>query len=205
MDAIAFINRKPSSQGTYDSTPTGKYTLQMNDGKLSIQGIVVKFGVINYVYPYDLEYLVSLVYNINVKPAVKCNRIPGVRIFNATSNQEVNMNTNESGDEVVVNHEIKDIYTPGRTKEEVRDSYNSWADTYESVGLRATSGGYVRKCGYIILSMREEYLRDPEYDGVLEVLIESMEKKGKWIIIKKSVIPNYYVEKEGIVFVFKKT
>ncbi|OWF55081.1 hypothetical protein KP79_PYT17064 [Mizuhopecten yessoensis] len=115
------------------------------------------------------------------------------------------MNTNEFGDEVVVNHKIKHIYTPGRTKEEVRDSYNSWADTYESVGLRATVGGYVRKCGYIILSMREEYLRDPEYDGVLEVLIESMEEKGKWIIIKKSVIPDYYVEKEGIVFVFKKT
>ncbi|XP_021375093.1 uncharacterized protein LOC110464283 [Mizuhopecten yessoensis] len=92
------------------------------------------------------------------------------------------------------------------------------ADTYDIV---VSSGGMgqghipagallemlrlTRKGGYIILSMREEYLRDPEYDGVLEVLIESMEKKGKWIIIKKSVIPNYYVEKEGIVFVFKKT
>ncbi|XP_021375894.1 Williams-Beuren syndrome chromosomal region 27 protein-like isoform X2 [Mizuhopecten yessoensis] len=226
--------------------------------------------------------------------------------------QKLNMNATESCDKMGVNSKIKDVYTPGRTKEEVIDSYNNWADTYEhdlnpdkfrgpvlaaneccavipeknrmsalvldlaagtgflgkelhqkgfknlhaldpstemlekararnvyqkfiikfiseeeelpvnadTYDIVVSSGGMgqghipagallemlriTRKGGYIIWSMREEYLRDPQYDGILEALIDNMEESGKWSKIKKRVIPNYYEEKEGAVFVFKK-
>ncbi|XP_060074070.1 methyltransferase-like protein 27 [Ylistrum balloti] len=91
------------------------------------------------------------------------------------------------------------------------------ADTYDIV---ASSGGMgqghipasalwemlriTRKGGFIILVMREEYLRHPEYDGILEVLMENMEETGKWKMIKKRIIPKYFEEKEGVVFVFEK-
>ncbi|XP_060074072.1 methyltransferase-like protein 27 [Ylistrum balloti] len=91
------------------------------------------------------------------------------------------------------------------------------ADTYDIV---ASSGGMgqshipagalwemlriTRKGGFIILVMREEYLRHPVYDGILEVLMENMEKTRKWKMIKKRIISKYFAEKEGVVFVFEK-
>ncbi|XP_060063609.1 methyltransferase-like protein 27 [Ylistrum balloti] len=222
------------------------------------------------------------------------------------------MDTDEIGNEEVVFDILKQLFSPGQTKEEVKDGYNSWADTYETdsnpdrytgpiqaameccevipeanredalvldvaagtgflgnelqlKGFRnlhaldpstkmlekantrniyqklinkfiseepliqveadtydivASSGGMgqghipagalwemlriTRQGGFIILVMREEYLRHPEYDGILEVLMENMEKTRKWKMIKKRIIQKYFAEKEGVAFVFKK-
>ncbi|XP_060072785.1 methyltransferase-like protein 27 [Ylistrum balloti] len=222
------------------------------------------------------------------------------------------MNTDDTGNDKMVYDKIKNVLSPGQTKEEVKDIYNSWADTYEidlnpgryqgpiqaaieccdvipeanrevalvldvaagtgflgkelqlkgfrnlhaldpstkmlekantrniyqkvindfmseepliqveadTYDIVASSGGMgqghipasalwemlriTRKGGFIILVMREEYLRHPEYDGILEVLMENMEETGKWKTIKKRIIPKYFEEKEGAVFVFEK-
>ncbi|XP_033757301.1 methyltransferase-like protein 27 [Pecten maximus] len=222
------------------------------------------------------------------------------------------MDNNALGDERMISDKLKYVYRPGHTKEEVRDSYSTWADIYENelnpdrykgpvlaaieccgvipesrranalvldvaagtglLGIEmqqkgfknihaldpstkmlekarakkvyqkffrefiseeqlstvdedtydivVSSGGMgqghipagalwemlriTRKEGFVIFSMREEYLRHPEYDGVLEALMNKMEETGKWRKIKKNVVPNYYAEKDGAVYVFKK-
>ncbi|XP_060063610.1 growth hormone secretagogue receptor type 1-like [Ylistrum balloti] len=70
--------------------------------------------------------------------------------------------------------------------------------------LDANSNNSRRICGFIILVMREEYLRHPRYDGILEVLMENMEKTRKWKIILKRIIQKYFAEEEGVAFVYKK-
>ncbi|XP_060063608.1 methyltransferase-like protein 27 [Ylistrum balloti] len=91
------------------------------------------------------------------------------------------------------------------------------ADTYDIVASCGGMGqGHIpagavwemlritRKGGFIILAMREEYLRHPQYDGILEVLMENMEETGKWKTIKKRIIAKWFMKMDGVVFVFEK-
>ncbi|XP_046335031.1 methyltransferase-like protein 27 [Haliotis rufescens] len=65
--------------------------------------------------------------------------------------------------------------------------------------LRITKPG-----GVICNVMREEYLVNvEEYRECLEPLMNSLEKAGKWTLVSRDVVPNYFIDLPGIVFMYK--
>ncbi|KAK3087751.1 hypothetical protein FSP39_010123 [Pinctada imbricata] len=57
--------------------------------------------------------------------------------------------------------------------------------------------------GMIIFSMREEFLNSEEYRDKLEPMMQQLETSGKWTREERSVVPNYFCGKNGIVYRFK--
>ena len=58
--------------------------------------------------------------------------------------------------------------------------------------------------GYVIVSMREEFLRTvPDYNGKLEAMWDRLETEGKWKQVRKLVYPNHYGNKDGLAITYK--
>ncbi|XP_067657089.1 methyltransferase-like protein 27 [Haliotis asinina] len=90
------------------------------------------------------------------------------------------------------------------------------ADTYDCAVVCGGFGeGHIPCCGlYELLRitkpggvicnvMREEYLNEvEEYRECLEPLMNSLEKAGKWSLISRDVVPDYFIDLPGIVFMY---
>lgn len=60
-----------------------------------------------------------------------------------------------------------------------------------------------KKGGHVIIVMREEYIHMPCYMNVLEPLMKKLEDEKKWKMIQRSVIPEYFLYKSGLLYVFQ--
>ena len=59
--------------------------------------------------------------------------------------------------------------------------------------------------GIIAIAMRHEYLSICDEYKAMEGLMTSLEQEhGIWKQLKRTVTPNYLLDKEGIVFVYRK-
>lgn len=58
--------------------------------------------------------------------------------------------------------------------------------------------------GYIIIAMRQEYLTTCQDLSKMKEIMASLEEQGRWSRIKCHVSPNYLLDKEGVVFVYRK-
>ena len=59
--------------------------------------------------------------------------------------------------------------------------------------------------GFVIVVMRHEYLTTCENLSLMNGIMAGLEEQGRWSQIKSRVSPNYLLDKEGIVFVYRKT
>ncbi|XP_050724572.1 demethylmenaquinone methyltransferase-like isoform X6 [Eriocheir sinensis] len=60
--------------------------------------------------------------------------------------------------------------------------------------------------GFVIIVMRHEYLQTvPSYKDKLEPYMDQLEADGKWKKVERRIVPNYFCDKEGLVFVFRIT
>ena len=50
--------------------------------------------------------------------------------------------------------------------------------------------------------MREEYLSSEEYKD-MEHKMETHERHGGWECLQRSIIPNYFLQKSGILHIYK--
>ncbi|XP_050724470.1 uncharacterized protein LOC127002502 isoform X16 [Eriocheir sinensis] len=64
----------------------------------------------------------------------------------------------------------------------------------------------VPKGGFVIIVMRHEHLQTvPSYKDKLEPYMDQLEADGKWKKVERRTVPNYFCDKEGLVFVFRIT
>ncbi|XP_050724396.1 uncharacterized protein LOC127002461 isoform X2 [Eriocheir sinensis] len=64
----------------------------------------------------------------------------------------------------------------------------------------------VPKGGFVIIVMRHEFLQTvPSYKDKLEPYMDQLEADGKWKKVERRIVPNYFCDKEGLVFVFRIT
>ncbi|XP_050724477.1 uncharacterized protein LOC127002501 isoform X2 [Eriocheir sinensis] len=60
--------------------------------------------------------------------------------------------------------------------------------------------------GFVIIVMRHEFLQTvPSYKDKLEPYMDQLEADGKWKKVERRIVPNYFCDKEGLVFVFRIT
>ncbi|XP_050724489.1 demethylmenaquinone methyltransferase-like isoform X8 [Eriocheir sinensis] len=60
--------------------------------------------------------------------------------------------------------------------------------------------------GFVIIVMRHEFLQTvPSYKDKLEPYMDQLEADGKWKKVERRTVPNYFCDKEGLVFVFRIT
>ncbi|XP_050724466.1 demethylmenaquinone methyltransferase-like isoform X5 [Eriocheir sinensis] len=60
--------------------------------------------------------------------------------------------------------------------------------------------------GFVIIVMRHEHLQTvPSYKDKLEPYMDQLEADGKWKKVERRTVPNYFCDKEGLVFVFRIT
>ncbi|XP_050708587.1 demethylmenaquinone methyltransferase-like isoform X4 [Eriocheir sinensis] len=60
--------------------------------------------------------------------------------------------------------------------------------------------------GFVIIVMRHEHLQTvPSYKDKLEPYMDQLEADGKWKKVERRIVPNYFCDKEGLVFVFRIT
>ena len=82
------------------------------------------------------------------------------------------------------------------------------------LALRSLLVSYWMKClndvilyisgGIICIAMREEYLEYvSEYKGTLGPLMKKLERDGKWKLLSKDTITNYFFGKSGVVFQYE--
>ncbi|XP_059139129.1 methyltransferase-like protein 27 [Physella acuta] len=63
---------------------------------------------------------------------------------------------------------------------------------------------FVKPGGHVIIVMREEFLTTvAEYKDRLEPHMKNLEQEGKWEPASRTVVPKYYFNYDGIVYVFK--
>jgi hypothetical protein len=51
--------------------------------------------------------------------------------------------------------------------------------------------------------MREEYLKDPCYDNILEPTMYRLEKDNKWEVIQRKQVSEYAFGRNGVLYIFK--
>ncbi|XP_050703993.1 demethylmenaquinone methyltransferase-like [Eriocheir sinensis] len=92
-------------------------------------------------------------------------------------------------------------------------------DTYDLVVISGAMGeGHIpvsglddlvrvaKNGGFVIIVMRHEYLQTaPSYKDKLEPYMDQLEADGKWKKVERRTVPNYFCDKEGLVFVFRIT
>ncbi|XP_019635807.1 PREDICTED: Williams-Beuren syndrome chromosomal region 27 protein-like [Branchiostoma belcheri] len=62
----------------------------------------------------------------------------------------------------------------------------------------------VKPGGLICIAMREEFLHTVEaYRGKLEPAMVALENKGCWERIARDIVPKFYREKDGVVFIYR--
>ncbi|XP_050704254.1 uncharacterized protein LOC126989692 isoform X1 [Eriocheir sinensis] len=60
--------------------------------------------------------------------------------------------------------------------------------------------------GFVIIVMRHEYLQTaPSYKDKLEPYMDQLEADGKWRKVERRIVPNFFFDKEGLVYVFRVT
>ena len=57
--------------------------------------------------------------------------------------------------------------------------------------------------GVVVIVMREEYLKMPEYSDSLEPLMKQYQNEGLWMCIERSVVQKYFCEKTGVIFRYR--
>ncbi|XP_071522040.1 methyltransferase-like protein 27 [Panulirus ornatus] len=63
---------------------------------------------------------------------------------------------------------------------------------------------FAKPGGLVIIVMRLEFLETAkEYKGKLEPHMDRLEKDGRWCKIARKLVPNYYLDKEGVVFTYR--
>ena len=66
----------------------------------------------------------------------------------------------------------------------------------------------IRVCkpgGLIVIVMRYEYLSECDEFRPMEPLMAELEQSSSWKQMKRYISPNYLLDKEGIVFVYRKS
>ncbi|XP_045619572.1 methyltransferase-like protein 27 [Procambarus clarkii] len=63
---------------------------------------------------------------------------------------------------------------------------------------------FVKPGGLVVVVMRQEYLDNvEEYRGRLETRMNLLEKSGQWHKVVRKMVPNYFCDKSGIIFVYQ--
>ena len=55
----------------------------------------------------------------------------------------------------------------------------------------------------IVFSMREEFLDTDAYRNSLEPMMKELQDSGKWTKVEKSIVPDYFCGKTGVIYRFK--
>ncbi|XP_078578489.1 methyltransferase-like protein 27 [Branchiostoma floridae x Branchiostoma japonicum] len=62
----------------------------------------------------------------------------------------------------------------------------------------------VKPGGLICIAMREEFLRTVEtYKDKLEPAMMTLEDKGSWEQVARDIVPKYYRDKDGVIFIYR--
>ncbi|XP_059139128.1 methyltransferase-like protein 27 [Physella acuta] len=65
---------------------------------------------------------------------------------------------------------------------------------------------FVKPGGHVIIVMREEFLTIvAEYKDRLEPHMKNLEQEGKWELVSRTVVPKYFLDYTGVIYIFKVT